>query len=190
MPANLVYHLEQLSCLGADRVTHKNGTLLQHLQGTWSLLKDWQNSETVCLAGLYHSVYGTGGFEQQLVPLSERRIISALIGDKAEQLVYLFGACDRPVTHPRIGRETPLEFHDRFSAQDYPLEFTQWYAQCEILLANEIDLGLHQPAFYRKHLAYYDGLFSRFKPWLSEAGFNAHSTLSGHVSAQEDTGRM
>mgnify|MGYP001557427643 FL=1 len=181
MNARLVFHLEQLSRLGANRISHKNGTLLQHLEGTWSLLRDWGNPVAVCLAGLYHSVYGTGGFEQQSVPLSDRERIIKLIGTEAEQLVYLFGACDRPLTHPRIGVVQPMLFHDRFTDQDYPLEDNQWRAQCEIMLANEVDLGLHNPDFYRKHLDDYHDLFGRFKPWLSDAAMSAHQLLAERI---------
>ena len=181
MNARLVDHLEQLTQLGAARVSHKNGTLLQHLEGTWSLLRDWGNPEAICLAGLYHSVYGTGGFEQQSVPLEERPRIAGLIGTEAERLVYLFGACERPVNHPRIGVEQPMLFHDRFLEQDYPLEDRQWRAQCEIMLANEVDLGLHNPSFYRKHVDHYHELFGRFEPWLSDAAMNAHRLLAERI---------
>ncbi len=177
MPLTLKQHFEQLSNIGTDRVAHRNGTLLKHLQGTWDLLREWQNPETVCLAGLYHSVYSTGGFEQQLVPLSERNKIADLIGEEAERFVYLFGACDRPLTHPRIGKNGPLKFHDRFTNTDYALEHAEWCAVCEIMLANEIDLGRYDPAFYKKHLAHYKDLFARFEPWLSKYAIEARYNL-------------
>ena len=36
----------------------------EHLIGTHDLLDQWQNSENVCLAGLFHSVYGTKTFRR------------------------------------------------------------------------------------------------------------------------------
>jgi hypothetical protein len=170
-------HIGQLIQIGTDRTKHRNGTLLQHLQGVWTLLKKWNNPESICLAGLYHSVYSTGGFEQQLISLTERNSISQLIGDEAEQLTYLFCACDRPITHPRIGNAQPLLFHDRFTCKDYPLDESQWRALCEITVANELDLGLKAPAFYRKHAAHYGKLFGRFEPWLSSAAIHAHHNI-------------
>ena len=182
MPQSLLNHLLYLHHLGAGEVLHKNGSLLQHLQGTWSLLQDWGNPEDVCLAGLYHSVYGTGGFEGQLLPLSQRPALRESIGQEAEELVYLFAACDRPITHPRIGKQAPQLFRDRFTGEDLTLESGQWQAQCEIMLANEVDLGLHNPAFYRKHLGHYRDLFARFTPWLSAATVAAHNQLARVVS--------
>ncbi len=173
MFATIESHITQLERIGTAGVAHRNGTLLKHLRGVWALLKAWENPETVCLAGLYHSVYSTGGFEQQLIPLSERTKIADLIGEEAERFVYLFGACDRPMTHPRIGNDEPLKFHDRFTNTDYPLEQSEWCAVCEIMLANEMDLGRYDPAFYKKHLAHYKDLFTRFEPWLSKPAIKA-----------------
>ena len=173
MHTSIAQHHNFLKQIGTSRVAHRNGTLLKHLQGVWTLLRDWHNPEAVCLAGLYHSVYSTGGFEQQLIPLDKRHEITAKIGNEAERLVYLFGACHRPLTHPRIGVETPLHFHDRFNEQDYLLKDEEWRAICEIMLANELDLGRYDPAFYTKHLMHYKDLFARFEPWLSESAIHA-----------------
>jgi len=175
MCATIENHIAQLERIGTAGVAHRNGTLLKHLKGVWALLQEWKNPEPVCLAGLYHSVYSTGGFEQQLIPLSERNKIADLIGEEAERFVYLFGACDRPLTHPRIGNDGPLKFHDRFTNTDYPLENSEWCAVCEIMLANEMDLGRYDPAFYKKHLAHYKDLFARFEPWLSERAITARN---------------
>ena len=178
MPEQLEKHITQLKRIGAAGVAHRNGTLLKHLQGVWFLLEEWQNPEAVCLAGLYHSVYSTGGFEQQLIALDRRHEIVKLIGIDAERMVYLFAACDRPLTHPRIGKAEPLTFHDRFTQCDYPLEQSEWRALCEITLANELDLGRYDPAFYNKHEHHYKELFGRFEPWLSNAARLAKNSFA------------
>ena len=165
-----IHHLERIS---TTQVAHRNGTLFEHLKGVCALLKDWNNPEAVCLAGLYHSVYGTGGFEKCLVSIGDRQSIVDLIGYEAERFVYLFAACDRPITHPRIGQNNPLHFHDRFSKKDYPLHAPEWRALCEIMLANELDLGQHNAAFYKKHLIHYQDIFARFEPWLSNSAISA-----------------
>ena len=173
MHTTLESHLEQLKRLGTDRVEHRNGSLYKHLQGTWQLLRQWEAPEATCLAGLYHSVYSTGGFEQQLIPLSDRARIVEMIGAQAERMVYLFCACDRPATHPRIGTSEPMLFRDRFSGEDYALQDNEWRALCEIMLANEMDLGYFDHKFYRKHQAHYRDLFTRFEPWLSAKAIEA-----------------
>lgn len=181
-------HLRHLQEMGTGEVAHRNGTLLKHLQGTWRLLEEWDAPESVRLAGLYHSVYSTGGFEQQLIPLHDRDRIAGIIGKEAERMVYLFGACDRPITHPRIGADKPMLFKDRFTKEDYPLKKREWCALCEIMLANEMDLGRYDRAFYKKHLPHYQDLFSRFEPWLSQKAITARlefeRTLTGTESPE------
>src|SRR5512138_2876948 len=96
--------LHQLAELGAEELQHLKGSLLSHLQSTYELLKAWGNREELCRAGLYHAVYGTFAFESSLVDLKKRESIAALIGAKAEKIVYYYGACDRDYFYPRIGR--------------------------------------------------------------------------------------
>lgn len=80
----------------ADKTPHSGRTLLQHLQGTHDLLAQWGARESVRLAGLFHSVYGTVHFRHQSWPLTDRYTIRQLIGAEAEQLAYLFCTLDRP----------------------------------------------------------------------------------------------
>ena len=87
--------LKKLRELGAHELSHINGDLEKHLKGTRNLLAEWGNSEPVCMAGLYHAVYGTEDFPEELVPLDKRQEIAKIIGEDAEALVYFYGACDR-----------------------------------------------------------------------------------------------
>lgn len=80
---------------GADKVRHSGRTLFDHLKGTHDLLRDWGCAEHVCVAGLFHSVYGTQHFRHETLSLEQRPLLRQLIGDQAEKLVYLFGVGDR-----------------------------------------------------------------------------------------------
>lgn len=53
------------------------------------------------LAGLAHAVYGTDGFDLALLDPADRTTPRVLIGESAERLVHLYGACDRDRTWPR-----------------------------------------------------------------------------------------
>lgn len=99
--------LARLHALGAGRFIHVNGTLERHLRGTQRLLRRFGGRDALCLAGLYHAVYGTDGISGRLVELGARKAIAAVIGDEAERMVYLYAACDRDRFHPRIG--TPMQ---------------------------------------------------------------------------------
>jgi hypothetical protein len=85
-----------LEFLGASERTHSGRRLLDHLVGTGDLLRQWRCDEAVCRAGLFHSVYGTNAFRQACLAHSERGTLAALIGRKAERLVFLFSIADRP----------------------------------------------------------------------------------------------
>src|SRR3546814_18378901 len=54
------------------------------------------NPQTICLAGLFHSIYGTAHFRHATLPFSQRRVVKNLIGAEAEALAYLFCVTDRP----------------------------------------------------------------------------------------------
>ena len=74
----------------AGKTRHSGRMLYDHLAGTHALLEAWGNSEDICNAGLFHSIYGTKHFRHQSWPLTDRETIRKLIGAQAEELAYLF----------------------------------------------------------------------------------------------------
>ena len=91
----------------ADAVKHSGRSFYDHLCGTHALLEQWGNCEPVCTAGLFHSLYGTNRFRHKSWPLTERATIRELIGERAEELVYLFCTSDRPRAFLRT-LDTPI----------------------------------------------------------------------------------
>lgn len=85
---------EFLKSLGTECTPHSNKTFYEHLTNVENILRICGQPEYVCAAGLFHSVYGTVYFKQKTI--SDREAVKALIGDKAEQLVYLFCNAHRP----------------------------------------------------------------------------------------------
>lgn len=85
-----------LNAHGAADQAHSGRDLLSHLRGTWTLLHAAGLDESVCLGGLFHSVYGTNVFKPVTVQHSERSEVKALIGERAELLAWLFGHLQRP----------------------------------------------------------------------------------------------
>jgi len=89
-------YTEFLEKYGAVTQAHSRRTLFDHLWGTYWLLKTWRCEETVCCAGLFHSIYGTNAFKHISLGLEHRNKLRALIGQEAENLVYLFHSTSRP----------------------------------------------------------------------------------------------
>jgi hypothetical protein len=80
----------------AGKTRHSGRMLYEHLCGTHKLLEEWGNSENVCTAGLFHSIYGTKRFRYQSWPVKDRGTIKSLIGPEPEMLAYIFCTADRP----------------------------------------------------------------------------------------------
>ena len=88
---------DYLKELGCHKAPHGKGkyTLLEHLNSVSTILKRHDAPQYLQDAGLFHSVYGTTYFKPKMT--QDRETIRSLIGDKAENLVYLF--CN--MKHPR-----------------------------------------------------------------------------------------
>ena len=76
---------------GAARLGHAGErTLLDHLVGTYEIVRRWNQPPRLQHAALIHSVYGTDVYGQQLLPPSRRDDVVRIAGDEAERLAYLF----------------------------------------------------------------------------------------------------
>lgn len=155
---------------GADTIAHPGGTLLAHLERVRETLRQWGSGETVELAGLCHASYGTDGFATALFELSERDTVTEAIGAAAEQLVYLYGSCDRRRTYPNLTGQEPIAFHDRFSGDTAFPDHAAVRAFLEITAANELDVAEHNVA-----------LAVRIGPWLRGLLSDCHAMFGPAV---------
>ncbi len=102
-PGPIADAVDMLEELGAGVLPHPGGDLLTHLIRTHDLLREWEAPHDVCLGGLCHAAYGTDGFPTALLALDDRERLRGTIGVSAEEIVYLYGACDRRPTYARLG---------------------------------------------------------------------------------------
>lgn len=114
---------DYLVSVGADQVPHSDTRFLSHLIGVYRDLKDWGCEEHVCLAGLFHSIYGTEMFQGFSLPLTERAKIRELIGDQAERLAYVNCALTRDSLDACVAAGGAPNLWDRFA--DSPLEISE-----------------------------------------------------------------
>jgi hypothetical protein len=87
---------ELLELSGAASTRHSGRTLLEHLMNTCDILKSLGASGEVCAAGALHSIYGTTVFGHESLSIKDRPLVRYVIGERAEQLVYLFCRAPRP----------------------------------------------------------------------------------------------
>jgi hypothetical protein len=76
-----------------QNILHSHSNFLNHLIGTFNILKKWKQPEHLCIAGMFHNIYGNNYFNPDLNV--SRKEIKNLIGDTSEELVYKFVNCDR-----------------------------------------------------------------------------------------------
>ena len=81
---------------GTKNIEHSGETLYDHLVGTWSILKKLECSDDVCNAGLFHSIYGTEVFEPYVISKTQRNDLKNMIGNRSEELVFLFSSLQEP----------------------------------------------------------------------------------------------
>ncbi|MFF1476303.1 VOC family protein [Streptomyces sp. NPDC058301] len=168
---------------GAARMPHPGGTLLEHLGRVRDLLAEWGADPSTQIAGLCHATYGTDGFDESLLPVTERAVLAELIGDKAEALVYLYASCDRGVVYPQLGGVEPVVFRDRFTGTEHAPEEADLRAFMEITAANELDVMAHNAELAARHGAQLHRLFTRSGDLLSRAAQEAGDRQLGQYAS-------
>ena len=84
----LVDYLKEIGC--GHQQHSGNRSLLHHLVGVSLILSERECSDALCIAGLFHSIYGTSVFSPKMVSMDDRDKIKSLIGIEAENIVYQF----------------------------------------------------------------------------------------------------
>jgi hypothetical protein len=164
---------------GAGAFPHVSGTLASHVERTEALLRRWGSRHALCVAGLYHAVYGTAGIDGALVSIADRGSVAQTIGAEAERIAYLYGACDRDAFHPRIGTADQLRFVDRFTGTEYPIAHSDLGDFCELTIANELELALTSRAFRDKHRDALSALFERMRGIASAQALSSYEDAFG-----------
>jgi hypothetical protein len=80
---------------GAAEIAHSGTSLYEHLVGVFQVLRSWDTSPDVALAGLFHSAYGTESFGASLCDIADRSQLANVIGESAERLVFQFSSLAR-----------------------------------------------------------------------------------------------
>lgn len=168
MPKNTLAldNLEKL--LGEDKFSHTSKTLLEHLKETSRLLEQWNAPDYICLAGLYHSIYGTQYYKKQPIDIRERDRIRTTIGDKAERLAFYFCNQDRSLFLNIDSKDKEFFVIDYKTGLREDITEQDYRDLLELHLANYLEQMPRRSAKYRN--TYYQ-VFLRNKSFLSKQGF-------------------
>jgi hypothetical protein len=132
------YRAFLLQQLHTNQVRHSGRDFYTHLEGTHNLLQAWGNPEAICVAGLFHSIYGTRHFRYSAFPVTDRDVIRGLIGVEAEFLAYVFCVSDRREFLAGIAAQD-IMVTDHYRNSVIPLSRSELTNLLEIEAANLIE---------------------------------------------------
>ena len=126
---------EFLRDLGTQDVRHIDKPYLVHLVAVYKGLEAWECSEDVCLAGMFHSIYGTEMFQGYKLPFERRGDVRDLIGERAERLAYVNCVMDR-TSFDRAAEQPrgPYRFTNRLTGEPIELGDDDFVDLCRIHL--------------------------------------------------------
>ena len=152
--------------LGAEEIEHYGRSLLDHLEGTYELLRQWSNPEEICIAGLFHSVYGTERLSADKLVAMTRAELKHVIGQRSERLVFLFCVADRAMM---LTENTlpPYQVVRRDSRAAVTIDPGTLSALMEIGAANLVEQTPYLPPTAVKAARAEDGLFQGMQEYLS-----------------------
>lgn len=176
--------MQLLDAVGAVDVEHPSGTLAEHLRGTYDMLASWSCPEHVCLAGLYHSVYGTEVFQTQTIPLDARGQVKEAIGESAEQLAFLYCTIRRSSLYANLDRGAPYSVEDR-DGRRLPLSGVEQFAELLTLdVANRLEQIDRTPSSATRRARDRD-IYERAVPLLPAAAVSALRGALPRMSTME-----
>ncbi|WP_327644375.1 DUF6817 domain-containing protein [Micromonospora zamorensis] len=151
---------------GAEQIAHPGGNLYDHLCRVSERLAALGCGSDVQVAGLTHAVYGTDGFDLALLDRADRAVLRDLVGADAEELVYLYGACDRERSWRKLAQTGQV--FDRFVHQVRTPDAAQLRSLVDLSIVNELDVIEQDPAVADRHGPYFRDLFASWAPLASE----------------------
>ena len=160
--------INKLREIGCDETSHMNRDLLNHFQGTYRLLRKWNNNESVCLAGLCHAIYGTETFSSNLVPLKNRQKIANLIGSEAEQLSFYYSIINRKDFTESLNNKDNLKIKSHSSSKIISITELEFKQLVETFLADRLEQIFFLNYRYRYQ---YKSFFIKAKHYISRQGF-------------------
>ena len=157
-----------------DSPHHGIRTLFEHLLGTYKLLQNWGNEETICNAGLFHSIYAVTRLKNVPISQSMRCFIQDQIGMEAEQLSYLYCVTSRQEFYLS---SAPCQFRVSGGEQVVAVSIAQYSFMLEIDAANIVDQIQHETGETESDVKY----------WLSACGKKYELLSKGAVVACQTT---
>jgi hypothetical protein len=187
--------LKLLDTLGVNQPRPNGRTLAEHLEGTRALLARMGSTPDVCLAGLFHSIYGAEGGTARArdANLNRRDEVRGVIGPAAEELAYLYSALERRHLFGNARRDNDYTVNDLFENAEVPVPETTLRALFEIEAANFVEGSLSRfDAVSDEGLEHFHALWEsarRFvRPTAYAAVMDRHAALAKRRRSRSENG--
>jgi len=99
--------------------------------------------------------------------VADRAPLRELVGDRAEALIYLYGACDRSRTWQAL--PASRQVWDRFTGEWRSLAPEQVRPFTDLSIVNELDVAEQDATFVPRYGDYFRDLFDSWAPLASPA---------------------
>lgn len=142
---------------GAQTIPHPGGTLYAHLSRVCERLGALGVDPDVRLAGLAHAAYGTDGFDVVLLDVADRAPLRDLVGAPAEELIHLYGGCDRGRTWQRLADSR--EVWSRFTGECAAPDVATLRGFVDLSIVNELDVVEQDPSIADRFGDYFRTVF-------------------------------
>jgi hypothetical protein len=130
------------------------------------------------MAGAFHSIYGTEKFKVKTLPLERRSEAKVFIGERAEELVYLFGLSYRHGLFD-LTDAGPYEAHLPSLDRRVQIARATYSSLIEIEAANIVNAALHQAKAPAWAAPWWLGRFEAKSAFLSVDAFESCKRVLG-----------
>ena len=150
---------------GAAAIEHAGGSLLEHLARVRDRLAGHGHGADEQLAALTHAAYGTDGFRVTLLDVTDRAELRALIGPRAEAMVYRYGGCDRDRTWRALPATATI--WSRFTGHAESPTPDELRAFVDLSIVNELDVYERSPGIAARAGDHFRAVFATWAPLAS-----------------------
>ena len=134
--------------IGAAQVGHTEKTYLAHAIGVYRDMQSWGSDEDLCMAALFHSIYGTELFQDFTLPLEHRGEVRELIGARTEYLAYLNCVMDRATFDAGLDQnEGPYRLRNRLNDEEIELSPGEYDDLCRLHLCDWLEQAPRVPDY-------------------------------------------
>ena len=131
----------------------------------------------MCFVGLCHAVYRTQGFPQGIRAHDDRDVLRELVGQHAEDVVYVYCSCGRSCLYFTIATPGAFRFRHPFTGHVFEPSEQVIRDLLGITLSNEVGLGSLNQDCVEKGRRVFQNFMPRCKPYVSQPALNRATNL-------------